>query len=187
MKDATYSFETKTGLTVWLRPIRPTDAAHLVELFEHLGAESRYQRFQLAATAPKEELIWREARRLAAIDPEKGMGWLAFIADPQDPNQFVPIGGMRYMMVEAGLAEASLTVRDDMQRQGIGTRLMIYMLTYARQQGVERMMAMIQRANLGMWRLLDHSPVPFKRTPEGNYTHIELDLRVWQPDELAIS
>jgi GNAT superfamily N-acetyltransferase len=187
MKDATCSFETKTGLTVWLRPMRPTDAAHLVELFEHLGAESRYQRFQLAATAPKEELIWREARRLAAIDPDKGMGWLAFIADPQDPNQFVPIGGMRYMMVEAGLAEASLTVRDDMQRQGIGTRLMIYMLTYARQQGVERMMAMIQRANLGMWRLLDHSPVPFKRTPEGNYTHIELDLRVWQPDELAIS
>jgi acetyltransferase len=187
MKDATYSFQTQTGTTVWVRPLIATDTAHLVELFDHLGADSRYQRFQLAATEPKEELIWREARRIAEIDPDKGMGWLVFTADPENEGEFIPVAGMRYMLVEPGLAEASLTVRDDMQRQGIGRQLMAYMLDYARQHGVERIAAAVQRNNLGMWRLLQHSPVPFTRAPEGNYTHVELDLREWQFESPAIT
>jgi GNAT superfamily N-acetyltransferase len=179
MKEATFSFKLEDEATIWLRPLVPTDAPFLVELFEHLGADSRYNRFQLASTEPKEELVWREARRLAAIDPDKGMGWLAFMADPEQEGEFMPIGGMRYMIVEPGQAEASLTVRDDMQRRGIGRRLMLYMLDYARQRGVEQMTAVIQRNNLGMWRLLNHSPVPLQRTSEGSYTHVKLDLREW--------
>ena len=180
MKDATYSFQTRTGMTVWVRPLVAADAAHLVELFDHLGADSRYQRFQLAATEPKEELIWREARRIADVDLEKGVGWLAFAADPENEDELIPIGGMRYMTVEPGLAEASLTVRDDMQRQGIGSQLMLFMLDYARRHGVERMAAVVQRNNLGMWRLLNHSPVPITRQSEGGgYANVELDLREW--------
>lgn len=182
MKESVYSFETETGVTVWIRPMLPTDAANLIELFKHLGADSRYQRFQLAATEPKEELILREARRIADLAPDKGMGWLAFAADPENEGDFIPIGGMRYLWVEPGVAEASLTVRDDMQRQGIGRRLMIFMLDHGRQHGVEKITADVERNNLGMWRLLHHSPVPFERTTEGNYTHIELDLSQWQPE-----
>jgi GNAT superfamily N-acetyltransferase len=179
MKEATFSFELADGATVWVRPLLPVDAPILVELFAHLGAESRYNRFQVAATEPKEELIWREARRLATISPDEGMGWLAFVADPEREGAFLSVGGMRYLFVEPGVAEASLTVRDDMQRRGIGQRLMFYMLDYARQHGVKRMTAVVQRNNLGMWRLLNHSPVPLKRVPDGGYTHVELDLQEW--------
>ena len=60
----TYSFMTKDGQEVLVRPLEPADAHHLVDLFNHMGPASRYLRFNLALTDPDPDLVWLEAKRL---------------------------------------------------------------------------------------------------------------------------
>ena len=65
----THTFRTKDEDLIGLRPLQPEDAHHLVDLFDHMGPESRFLRFNLALPNPDRELVWSEARRLAEIDP----------------------------------------------------------------------------------------------------------------------
>ena len=166
--DLEHTFQTKNGQMVSLRPLEPEDAHHLVDLFEHMGAESRYLRFNLSLTDPDPELVWSEARRLAQIDPERDGAWLAFCDLPDRAG--APIAGIRYMRVDQETAEASLVVRDDMQNQGIGTELLRYLLSQARAAGIRRLTATVQRGNRPLWRLLSKSPVKIERDSQGSTT-----------------
>ena len=40
-----YQIRTKEGLLLHIRHIQDSDAPYLVDLFEHMGPESRYRRF----------------------------------------------------------------------------------------------------------------------------------------------
>ena len=54
-------------LLLYVRALMPDDAPLLVELFEHLGADSRYLRFNVALTNPDPDLVRAEAARMAAV------------------------------------------------------------------------------------------------------------------------
>jgi acetyltransferase len=166
--DFNHTFKDKNGRLVGLRPLKLEDAHHLVDLFEHMGAESRYLRFNLSLTDPDPELVWSEARRLAQIDPARDGAWLAFCDLPDQAG--APIAGIRYMRVDQETAEASLVVRDDMQNQGIGTELLKYLLSQARAAGIRRLTASVQRGNRSLWRLLSKSPVKIERESQGSTT-----------------
>lgn len=165
-----HTFRTKDGDLIRLRPLRPEDAHHLVELFDHMGPESRFLRFNLALTNPDPELVWSEARRLARIDPELDGAWLAF-AQLSD-GEVVPVGGVRYMRIDDQSAEAALAVRDDMQNKGIGTELLRYLVRHARQAGVKKLVATVQRNNRPIFHLLQKTDLQLEFESEGGYTTI---------------
>lgn len=169
-----HTFEAEDGTLLKIRPMRPDDARHLVNLFEHMGPESRFLRFNLALTNPDPELVWAEAERMARVDPEKDGAWLAFADLPG--QGYVPIAGCRYMLLEAGTAEAALAVRDDMQRKGIGRELLRFLVDQARDRGIRRLVATIQRGNRPIWRLLQSSGMEFEMESEGSYANITVDL-----------
>ena len=169
-----YTFTTKKGQLLKLRPLQADDAHHLVDLFNHMGPTSRYLRFNLALTNPDPDLVWSEARRLAQIDPEKDGAWLAFCEMPDQP--IAPVAGVRYMRVEPQVAEASLAVRDDMQNQGIGTELLKFLVERAREAGIRRLVASAQRGNRALWRLLDKAPVRMEYESDGGYTTMTAHL-----------
>lgn len=169
-----HTFRSKDGLLLKIRPLTPADAGHLVNLFEHMGPESRFLRFNLALPNPDPELIWSEAQRMAQIDPDKDGAWLVFADLPDQEN--APVAGARYMHVEGGAAEASLAVRDDMQRQGIGGELLKFMIEQARARGVKRLMATVQRGNRPLWHLLQSSGLEYKMESHGSYANIAMDL-----------
>jgi acetyltransferase len=173
-EEFVHTFDSGDGLLLKVRPLRPEDARHLVDLFEHMGPESRYLRFNLALSNPDPELVWSEARRLARVDPEKDGAWLVFADLPDQEN--VPIAGCRFMGLGDGTAEASVVVRDDMQRKGIGRELLRFMVRQARQKGVRRLVATIQRGNRALWRLLQSTGVEFEAESDGSYAHITVDL-----------
>ena len=52
-----HTFRSKDGLLLGIRPLRPDDAHNLVDLFEHMGPESRFLRFNLALPDPDPETI----------------------------------------------------------------------------------------------------------------------------------
>ena len=169
-----HTFHTKDGRLLKVRPLQAEDAHHLVDLFNHMGPTSRYLRFNLALTNPDPELVWSEARRLAQIDPEKDGAWLAFCELPDEPD--TPVAGVRYMRVDAQVAEASLAVRDDMQNQGIGTELLKFLVERAYQAGIERLTATAQRGNRPLWHLLDKVPLQMEFESEGGYTTMTAHL-----------
>jgi RimJ/RimL family protein N-acetyltransferase len=169
-----YTFTTKKGHLLKLRPLQAEDAHHLVDLFNHMGPTSRYLRFNLALTNPDPDLVWSEARRLAQIDPEKDGAWLAFCE--LDDQPIAPVAGVRYMRVEPQVAEASLAVRDDMQNQGIGTELLIFLVERAREAGIRRLVASAQRGNRALWRLLEKAPVRMEYESDGGYTTMTAHL-----------
>jgi acetyltransferase len=167
-------FETKQGTHVCVRPLLSDDAPHLVKIFEHMGPESRYKRFNQPLQKLSKTRVWEEAEEIAQIDPSRSKGLVAFADMPDEPQ--TAIAAARYVRVDEVTAEAAISVRDDMQRQGIGSRLMRLLVDVAREDGLRRLVATIQNDNHGIWKILQRLPCPATRRYDGPYTHVTIDL-----------
>jgi GNAT superfamily N-acetyltransferase len=172
-----FTFQSKAGLLVRVRPIVPEDAPHLVDLFEHLGPKSRYTRFQRVLDDPDPELVWREAEFLADIEAGTGAAWLAFADLPGAPC--APVASARYIHIPPDEAEVAIAVRDDLHSTGIGTTFLLYVADQARAAGIRRLLALVQNENLAVWSVLRHSPYPVSLVPQGNYTYLVTDLEAF--------
>jgi acetyltransferase len=178
-----HTFCSKDGQLFWIRPLRPQDAGHLVELFNHLGPESRFLRFNQALTDPDPDLVWSEAKRMAQVNQERDGAWLVFLDSPD--RKATPVAGARYIQIGGGTAEASLAVRDDMQRKGIGTELLRFLVEQARIAGIRRLVATAQSSNLALWRLLKRSALPIEFDSEKGFTTITYNLEKQDSETVA--
>jgi len=173
-KRLTHRFRAENGLLVCVRPLRPNDASHLIDLFEHLSPESRYRRFNIPLTDPDPQLVRREAQAMANVDPDRGCGWLAFADLADQPEGCV--AGIRCIRTADGVAEVSLTVRDDVQGLGIGTKLLRMVGRHAYGAGVRKLVGYVQSDNRPLWRSLRQLRAPVERELKGAETYIEVDL-----------
>jgi GNAT superfamily N-acetyltransferase len=178
--DFVHTFRAADGTLLKVRPLTPGDAQELVELFEHMGPESRFLRFNLALSNPSPDLVWSEAKRMAQIDPEKDGAWLVLADLPGEEN--APVAGCRFIRLDDESAEASLAVRDDMQRKGIGRQLLAFLAQQARQKGIRRLVATVQRGNRPLWHLLQSSGMKYEMESEGGFANIAVDLLQPQVD-----
>jgi RimJ/RimL family protein N-acetyltransferase len=174
MPDSSYSWHNEAGQLFRMRPMTPEDAHHLLNLFQHLGLESRFLRFNLPLADPDPQLVWAEAQRLAQIDPRRDGAWLVFTDLPGEPE--APIGGVRYIRLSDEVAEVSMTVRDDFQGTGIGTEMVRFIIRRARAAGIRRAVATVQRGNRALWRLIQKSGLPFEVDSEGSLATLTFDL-----------
>jgi GNAT superfamily N-acetyltransferase len=128
----------------------------MLDLFQHLGAESRLQRFGDVLQDVDPVAVEKEATRLATLDPEVSMAWLAFADLPDAPH--TPVAAGRYTRTNPGEAEIQVVVRDDMQRQGIGSRLVFFVLDQARAAGIRKVISRFSGANEAVWQVVQYSP-----------------------------
>ncbi len=175
------SFITKNGLLVWVRPLLPEDAPYLVEIFEHMSADSRYLRFNQPLTHVAPERIWTEAENIAHLEPQ--IGFIAFADLPEQSG--VPIGAVRCVCLGDGVAETAVSVRDDMQNQGIATSLLGILVEEAQKQGVRKLVATVQNANKPIMHILNQLPYVCTRKTIGSDTEVELDLTFPKPEIAA--
>jgi RimJ/RimL family protein N-acetyltransferase len=177
-----YVIQTKNRELLHVRHLQTGDAPYLVDLFEHMSAESRYRRFLQPLDNPKPGMVWREAERIALGTPPDQDGLIAF-ADM--PNQLdAPVAVARYVVMEPGVAEVAISMRDDMQGQGVGSQLLPLLTLCARDAGIKKLVATAQNENEGIWTLLERLPFPIIRTPEGTYSNVEIDLTVFKKEVL---
>jgi acetyltransferase len=172
--DLEHTFFSNEDHLIVVRPLQQADAHHLVDLFEHMGPDSRYLRFNLSLVDPDPEYVRDEARRMAVVDPDIDGAWLAFTDLPGQKN--APIGGVRYVRLDQETAEAALVVRDDMQNKGIGSGLLAFLADRARDAGIRRLVATIQRANRALLHILNNSTLQVTFESEGSYTTIVAEL-----------
>lgn len=142
--------ELRDGSRVRLRPGRGSEDRELLTRgFERLSPESRYRRFLM----PIAELTPDVVRYLTDLDHHaheaiiatdeanhEGLGVARYVRDPARPET----------------AEVAVTVIDDWQGKGLGTRLLETLSARARQEGIRTFTAIMLATNEPMMDLLRH-------------------------------
>ena len=145
-------FVSRTGRLVTLRPCTPADAALIADMYRRLSAETLYLRYCSAGLSVSAE---REAARLCEGDPQEQAVVLAV-----SRGEVVGVGELG--RVDEETAEIAFVVRDDCQREGIGTALAEQVVEVAREMGFSRLQAYMLAENQAMRRII--RGLPFRRT-----------------------
>lgn len=180
-----FTFETNDGLPIRVCPETPEDVPYMLDLFRHLSAESRRERFGDALADVDAQAAEREAVRLATMDPSVSRAWLAFADLPGQPN--TPVAGGRYTRTAADQATIQVVVRDDMQRRGIGSRLVYFVLDQARADGIRKVTARFSGTNEAVWQVVQYSPYHVTWTTLGREVEVTFHLPARMPSRTAMN
>lgn len=174
-RKSEFTFETDSGLVIDVYRVQAEDAAYLVDLFEHLSTNSRYMRFNQYLAIVDPEIVQREAEHIALVDAASGLGVLAFADLPDQPH--APVAVARYVRTGTPQqAEVSVSVRDDMQHQGIGGQMLLFLSQEARAAGIRTLIGTFQTGNRRIWALLAESPYQSTTVIDGFQTTVTIDL-----------
>jgi GNAT superfamily N-acetyltransferase len=137
----------RRSAAVRIRPVRRNDDVLIQDCFNRLGPQSRLARF----LGVKRALTPAELRYLTDVDHHdhealiavsrsdgSGLGVARFIRDGADPRS----------------AEIAVTVIDEWQSRGLGTRLASRLAVRARSEGITRFTAVLFADNIRALRLL---------------------------------
>ncbi|MEZ6023621.1 MAG: GNAT family N-acetyltransferase, partial [Hyphomonadaceae bacterium] len=130
--------------TMRLRPIRPQDAAQVLQLIERSDPRDVRLRFRDAADA----IDARASARLSQIDYDREMAFVALEAEGA-------VAGVARLVFdpEFETAEYAVIVRSDVQGRGLGSQLLQALLDYAKSRGASRVWADVLSENARMLEL----------------------------------
>ena len=160
----------RDGMRVRVRAIRPDDESRLVELYDALSQDSRYQRFfTVMRRLPPD---W--ARYLANVDHVRRLALV--VEAPGDPRALIAVA--RYeATTHAGCAEVAFVVRDAWQNRGLGTVLFRELLEAARNNGITRFCAWVLADNRRMLDLIGRLGEVRRRTVEQGVVELSFTAR----------
>ena len=140
-----------------VRPIHPDDATMLQEFVRHLSPESRYFRF----VSSIQELPATLLSRFPLIDYDREMALVAITRDrltgADGEVTEVPrvVGVSRYITnPDRTTCEFSLVVADDFKGRGLGSRLMLSIMDFAREKGLTEIEGLVLANNPTMLKLM---------------------------------
>ena len=144
------------------------------EAFQELSPESRHLRFFTAIR----ELPDNVRARLADVDGVRNAAIVAFDAAVMLPGhpEGKAIGVARWMTGDDGPPELSITVIDEYQGMGVGSRLMDALLALARKRGVQRIIADVLRENTGMRALINRYRAVVQRSGDPLVVRYRIDV-----------
>ncbi|MDQ6647806.1 MAG: GNAT family N-acetyltransferase [Pseudomonadota bacterium] len=135
------------GRHVLIRPLRPNDRSLESAFIKGLSPRSLRNRFMEEFREPSKDLL----DQLMATD---GKDSLALIALVHDDGALTEVGIARYSSIGlAGQCECAVTVADDWQHLGLGSRLMRHLIDQARQHRFRRMVSFDAASNESMREL----------------------------------
>jgi len=174
LEEMLYTFYSKDGILIGVRHMRFDDAVYLVDIFENMSADSRYQRYHQSIDHINSGRIWQEAETIAHMDDKKQDGLIAFADLPDKLN--APVGAARYVCLGDGRADTGVSIRDDMQGQGIGSELLALLAEEARHNGIQQLVADVLNSNKGIVGVLKKLPYEMSRISEGFDTTLIVHL-----------
>lgn len=164
---------TRDGIDVRIRPIRGEDEPMVVKFHEPLSEQSVYMRYFRALNLDQRTQHDR-LRRICFIDYDREMALVATRANPETgEREIIGVGRLSRLNNDRD-AEFALLVSDAFQKQGLGTKLLEKLLDYARDEGIERVMAYMLPENRGMRRIAEQLGFRFEREEDLLRAEIEL-------------
>jgi GNAT superfamily N-acetyltransferase len=173
------SVRLDSGIEIVIRPIRPEDKPLLAEGIARLSPRSARFRF----LAPKNRLTTAELRYLTEID---FVDHYALVAQrPSHPGRLAAVGRWVRDAERPEVAELAIVVEDELQRQGLGTALVLALAEAARARGIAHFTGTALTENPAPLRLFARlSPNPSVRY-EGATYELSADLGAPAPVALA--
>ena len=130
----------RTGRTLHIRPIRPSDHDRLVDFYAGLSAESLHSRF-FDCRSPELAVVCSPA----TVDYERDFGAVAEVCGD--------IAGVAHYFASSAhpdVAEVAFAISDARQGHGVATKLLETLAAAARDQGIKRFRAEVLPANTRM-------------------------------------
>lgn len=146
--------QLRDGSTVTIRPVVPEDREALRRGLMELSPESRYRRFLHGGAVPTEALL----DYLTNVDQRDHVAIGATITSP-DLKTERGVGIARFIRLDSrpDVAEAAVTVVDDMHHRGLGTVLLRELFRAARCRGIKRIRAEVLADNEPMRAILERA------------------------------
>jgi GNAT superfamily N-acetyltransferase len=161
---------TTKGAVLHLRPIRPDDAAALVEFHSGLSARSVYRRFFSAHPT----LSAKEVARFTHVDYVDRLALIAL-----DEDRLIAVA--RYeRRPDSDEAEVAFVVADEYQHQGVGTLLLERLADAAWRRGIVRFVAETLTENREMLRVFHDVGFPVTVVSESGVTTVRFPI---EPDQ----
>lgn len=140
---------TRTGLRIFLRPVKISDEPLLKDFFYSLSDNSMYLRFASA----RKDMPHQRLQEFVAVDYARNMVILAIVE--QEENAMVVGLGQYIMDDKTHTAEVALVVRDNYQRHGVGRVLQAYLTYLAKKSGLLGFTAEVLEDNAAALNLLE--------------------------------
>ena len=156
----------KDGTSVHLRPIRDTDEAGLLSLYDRLSPESLYFRF---FAVPDKDL--GKIAYLTHVDYERRYAVVAETA-----GAVVGIARWESLADRPGHVEVAFTVADDFQGRGLGSILFRRLAELARARGIMVFEAEVLKNNERMLRVFEKTGLPTATRDQGSILTILMTL-----------
>ena len=159
------------GTRAQLRLIRPDDKALMLEAWERLSPESRYRRF----FAAKASLSDAELRYLTEVD---NVDHVAIGATRRRRGKTEALGVARFIRLAGRptVADAAVTVVDDVQGKGLGRILLSRLIAAGRERGIETFSCDVLADNDGMRGLIRSLVPDAVERSEGPIVTVEMPL-----------
>ncbi len=152
-----------------VRPVHPDDATMLQGFVRSLSPESRYFRF----VSSMQELPATMLSRFTLIDYDREMALVALLtentlgADGQQKETTRIVGVSRYITnPDRSTCEFSLVVSDEFKGRGLGSRLMLSIMDFAREKGLTEIEGLVLANNHNMLKLMKGLGYVVKAFPE---------------------
>jgi acetyltransferase len=176
-------FNLRDGTPVTIRPIRPEDEPLLIRFHESLSEQSVYLRYFHALNL-SQRIAHERLARIATNDYDREIALVverALLPVSRDgggggeAREILAVARLSKLR-HTGDAEFAILIRDDWQRQGLGTTLLAKLIEIGRVEGVKRIVGEILPENTGMKRVAEKLGFTLKYDLEAGLTHAALDL-----------
>ena len=165
---------TKNGLELFVRPIRPEDAPLLLELFDNMSEQSRFNRFLHRVPILTSDVL----ARFTQIDYDRD---LALVALGPSGKKTVMVGVTRLEGDPDGIeAEMAVVVGDPWHGQGVGALLMELGLKAASRRGLKKVWGIVLPENTGMLALAEHGGGLIEPIEDGKKLKVSFDVEAWK-------
>jgi acetyltransferase len=171
------------GSQAEIRPIKPEDEPLMIDFTLALSPDSLYLRYFHAVSVSR-LIAHEQLARLCFVDYDREMALVALRNNSKNGRPEIIAHGQLTKLHGADEAEFAIQVRDELQGTGLGTELLRRLLEFARDEGVETVMAEILPENAGMRRVATKLGFDFKHIPESQVIRAEIHL---QPESQAQS
>lgn len=172
--DKQTTYVIRDGRQVTIRFITPDDARLLVDLYSRLSEMTRRLRFHsMRQNVPLEE-VEQEAKRLSDLDPANQAALVATIEE-EGEDRIVAVARLA-RSEDPVEAESAIVVRDDFQRQGLGSHLLKLLVEVARAMDIQRLTAWIMAENLHMLHIVQKSGLDVSAETRYGETFISVPL-----------
>jgi N-acetylglutamate synthase-like GNAT family acetyltransferase len=167
------SYSLGDGSSYLIRAIRLNDKERIIELFKRLSPESRYLRFAHAISKLPDDFL----ENILHLDYVTEMALVAVIQSQMGAEEIIGIA--RYVTPpNQDFCEFSLSVSDSHTEHGIGTNLMLDLITHAKENALQEMVGYVLSNNSKMLHLV--SALGFKTSKindDPDFKIVRLPLR----------